>query len=430
MKTKFFLVFLLMFFSKTFAEENSILNQVTDNFDKGCYEYSWKIDVANLKDNLLNWKFQTYKVSTNSIQDLRIIQNWYLIPFKILSSESSFINYKNNFWINQIESNDNNRNTYITIDTLDNNEIIYELDKLLLANTFDFNLNYESKQNNIELYISSDWKEYSKVDKSNISDFDIKYIKLKIVCSKDICIREKIKIYELNFVEDRKIVVLNSFYENNLEFYSKFNCTDKKYTSEAKYYDNYWVSSETQILNLDFAKNPNYNLYKIKDFDKDGIEDSFDNCPNNYNPEQIDSDASWKWDACSDKDYDYIIWEKDNCPTIYNPKQEDQDKNGIWDLCESDVDKDWVYDSIDNCLNIANPNQEDDDSDRIWNACDNCKLKFNIDQSDVDKDWIWDLCDQKDDRYIESNKWFFIGLLIFITIAFGAGIFFIIKKLK
>lgn len=430
MKTKIFLIFLLMFFSRTFAEENSILTQVTDNFDKGCYEYSWKIDVANLKDNLLNWKFETYKVSTNSIKDLKIIQNWYLIPFKILSSESNLINYKNEFWINPVESNDNNRNTYTTIDTLDNNEVIYELDKLLLTNTFDFNLNYESKQNNLEIYISSDWKEYSKVDKSNISDFDVKYVKLKIVCSKDICIREKIKIYELNFIEDRKIIVLNSFYQNDLEFLAKFNCTDKKYTGETKPYDDYSISSETQILNLDLEKNPNYDLYKKKDFDKDGIEDALDNCPNNYNPDQIDSNASWKWDACSDKDWDYIIWEKDNCPTIYNPKQEDLDKDWIWDLCESDIDKDWVYDKIDNCINIANPNQEDDDKDWYWNVCDNCIDTYNFDQKDTDKDWIWNMCDKKDDRYLESNKWFFIWLLIFITIAFGAGIFFIIKKLK
>lgn len=430
MKTKIFLIFLLMFFSKTYAEENNILTQITDNFDKGCYEYSWKIDVTQLKDNLLNWKFQTYKISTNSIKDLKIIQNWYLLPFKILSSESSFINYKNEFWINQNLSNDNNRNTYITIDTLDNNEVTYELDKLLLANTFDFNLNYESKQSNIEIYISSDWEEYSKVDKSNISDFDIKYIKLKIVCSKDICIREKIKIFELNFIEDRKIIVLNSFYENDIDFLAKFNCTDKKYTSEPKYYDNYSISSETQIINLNLEKNLDYNLYSTRDFDKDWIEDEFDNCPLIWNPDQKDSDASWKWDICSDKDLDYIIWEKDNCPTVYNPKQEDSDKNGIWDLCEVDTDWDLVFDSIDNCKTIANPNQEDDDSDNIWNACDNCKLKYNVDQSDVDKDWVGDTCDKEDNRYIESNKWFFIWLLIFITIIFGAGIFFIIKKLK
>jgi len=430
MRNKLFLLLLLLLFSDVNALENNNLNKLTENFEKSCYENYWEINVDNLKDNLLNWKNMTYKISLNSYKDLKITQNDYLLPYKELANEKTYINYNNEFAINQIESNDNNKNTFIIIDTLDQKEIIYELEKKLISNSFEFNLDYESKQTYLDLYISTDWKQYSKVWKSNISDFDVKYIKLKVECSKDICIREKIKINELNFIEDRKIIVINSFFDENIDFYSNYNCDDNKYTSDAKYYDNYSISTKTQIINLDLEKNPNYNVYFSKDFDKDEINDEVDNCPLIYNPEQVDSDASGKWDACSDKDYDWKIWEKDNCPTIYNPKQEDSDKNGVWDLCEVDSDLDQIFDSVDNCLNIANPNQEDDDSDTIWNACDNCKIKYNADQSDVDKDNIWDVCDEIDDRYMESNKWFFISLLVLVTIIFGAGIFFIIRKLK
>ena len=430
MKTKLFLLFFLLFCSSVNAEEPSNLNKITDNFEKSCYEYSWKINVSALKDNLLNWKNMSYKVSLNSYEDLKIIQNDSLLPHKVLWNEKTYINYKNDFDINQVESNDNNKNTYISLDTLNEKEVIYELEKPIIANTFQFNIDYESNQSYIDLYISTDWKQFSKVWKTNISDFDLKFIKLKIECSKDMCIREKIKIKELNFIEDRQLIVLNSFYDKDIEFFTKYNCDDSKYTSDAKYYDDYSISNKTQIINLDLNKNPDYNVYFTKDYDKDEIDDNKDNCPLVYNPEQIDTDASGQWDACSDKDRDWKIWEKDNCPTIYNPKQEDSDKNWIGDLCEIDTDLDQVFDSIDNCLTISNPNQEDDDNDTIWNACDNCKIKYNTDQSDVDKDKIWDLCDETDNRYMESNKWFFIGLIVVITIIFGAGIFFIIRKLK
>ena len=430
MKIWFFLLLFLMIIQGVSAENNLNLNKVDDNFKISCFEYSWKINVSELKDNLLNWKNMTYKINLNSYENLKIIQNNNLLPHKILWNEENYISYKDDLWINLIESNDNNINTFISLDTVDKKEVIYELEKTITSDTFKFNINYESSQSYIDIYISNDWKQFSKVSKENISDFDIKYIKLKIECSGNNCIREKIKISELNFIENRQTIVINSFYDEDIKFYTKNKCSDTKYSNDAKYYDNYSINSKTQIINLDLKKNPDYNVYFTKDYDKDWIEDEKDNCDLVYNPEQIDSNANWEWDACSDKDWDYIIWEKDNCPTIYNPKQEDKDKNGIWDLCEKDSDLDKVFDSVDNCLNIANPNQEDDDNDRIWNACDNCKLKYNIDQNDVDKDKVWDVCDEKDDRYMESNSKFFIGLLIFITTIFGAWIFFIIRKLK
>lgn len=431
MKIKILFILFFTLLSKSYAEDDKyFLEKIWENFSKWCYQYYWVIEKDKLIDNLKDGKFNSYKVNLNTFKDLKILQNGYLLPSKNIWNEKVFIEYTNLLWNEIKELNDNNKNTFYQIDTLDNDEINLKLEKELLENNFKFLLEYESRQYNIELYISTDWENYSKVDKSNIEQFSFQYIKLKAECNKDICIREKLKFYELNFNENRQSIVINSFFDSDIEFLSKYNCEDFKYTQEPKYYNEFNIQWNTQNIDLDLKQNPNYNLYFIKDYDNDWIEDEKDNCPFVFNPEQIDTWATWIWDTCSDKDSDGIIWEKDNCPNVYNPDQKDSDKNGVWDACELDSDWDWLPDTIDNCLNVANPNQEDIDSDWVWDACDNCKNKFNLSQEDVDNDWIWDVCDEVDDRYIESNKWFFIWLLIFITIVFGAGIFFIIRKLK
>ncbi|MBI4238125.1 MAG: thrombospondin type 3 repeat-containing protein [Deltaproteobacteria bacterium] len=82
-----------------------------------------------------------------------------------------------------------------------------------------------------------------------------------------------------------------------------------------------------------------------KDSDKDGIVDAFDNCVNDYNPQQEDSDGDTLGDACDAK-----------------PAQVD------------DTDKDGVPDPQDNCVQIPNPDQKDGDADGIGDACDNPTL--------------------------------------------------------
>ena len=62
------------------------------------------------------------------------------------------------------------------------------------------------------------------------------------------------------------------------------------------------------------------------DFDRDGIMDGEDNCPDIDNPTQNDTDGDKIGDLC------------DNCPNVANPDQSDIDSNGIGDACEvSDV---------------------------------------------------------------------------------------------
>jgi len=168
---------------------------------------------------------------------------------------------------------------------------------------------------------------------------------------------------------------------------------------------------------------------KEHDKDKDGILDKEDNCPKIFNPDQKDLDGDWVWDAC------------DNCKNIDNPKQIDKDKNWVWDMCE-DADKDGYIWYQDNCPYISNPDQkdsnndgvgdvcEDPDHDEIVNANDNCPYIYNPDQKDIDKDGLWDVCDKKDDRFLESNKYVFMSLLVLLVVLFSVCIYVMLRKMK
>ena len=60
------------------------------------------------------------------------------------------------------------------------------------------------------------------------------------------------------------------------------------------------------------------------DIDGDGVQDSIDNCLNDFNPDQMNSDGDTLGDVC------------DNCPLVTNPVQSDVDGDGTGDLCDPD----------------------------------------------------------------------------------------------
>ena len=99
------------------------------------------------------------------------------------------------------------------------------------------------------------------------------------------------------------------------------------------------------------------------DFDDDGVEDNYDNCPRVRNPEQFDSDNDDVGDVC------------DNCGQISNPGQFDLDGDGLGNECDADRDGDTIEDALDNCVDVPNPisgdKQLDLDEDGIGDACDN-----------------------------------------------------------
>jgi hypothetical protein len=82
------------------------------------------------------------------------------------------------------------------------------------------------------------------------------------------------------------------------------------------------------------------------DYDCDGVNNSLDNCPHEYNPNQYDGDEDGVGNACDncpleenfiqeDTDADGVGNACDNCPDIYNPDQADKNRNGHGDACET-----------------------------------------------------------------------------------------------
>lgn len=436
---RFIIILIISFFlfiNNTIANEEDedqiyFLKKVSSTFWEQCFLYKSVLEKEKLEWNLENGIYKSYKISINSDKNLSIIQNDKLLPYKKIDEENNFISYKSDFLNNIDDINDDNTNTFIEIDTEDTEEFIIELDKKLIKDSYVFNSDIDSKYRILTYNISEDWLNYSQVTKSNINNFDTKYLKIEFKCKNTTnCIRENIKIKEINFKENRKILVLKSFYEEDIKFYTNYNCKDKSYLEYAKYYDDFNIDINTNKIEVDLYKNINYNTSLKIDSDWDSIFDEADNCPFVYNPNQEDTWTTWTWDLCSDKDKDYIDWNLDNCPTLYNPKQIDEDWNWIWDLCEQDMDDDWVYDIIDNCINNYNPNQEDKDSDGVWNICDNCIEKYNKNQEDTDKDWLWNTCDETDDRFLEKNKIVFISLIVTVSIIFLVGIYIMIRKIN
>jgi len=121
------------------------------------------------------------------------------------------------------------------------------------------------------------------------------------------------------------------------------------------------------------------------DYDDDGIEDSYDNCPRYRNASQFDQDGDGVGDSC------------DNCVTTHNLNQWDTDADALGDLCDSDKDGDGILNTIDNCPLAFNVGQYDTDADGLGDACD----------YDIDNDGIAnnaDDCPMKPGTYGEEES--------------------------
>ncbi|MCC7381211.1 MAG: thrombospondin type 3 repeat-containing protein [Deltaproteobacteria bacterium] len=161
------------------------------------------------------------------------------------------------------------------------------------------------------------------------------------------------------------------------------------------------------------------------DFDGDGFEDDFDNCPFVANRDQVDGDGDTLGDAC------------DNAAALPNPDQLDIDGDNIGDVADGDIDGDAIDNAADNCARVFNPTQhqtmttatqgdacntdddldglldaedacpkvpgtvatngkacdDDEDLDGFEDAIDNCPGISNGEQGDINHDGIGDLCD-------------------------------------
>ncbi len=122
------------------------------------------------------------------------------------------------------------------------------------------------------------------------------------------------------------------------------------------------------------------------DYDDDGVEDSYDNCPRVRNGEQFDSDGDGIGDLC------------DNCRSTHNLNQWDLDSDGLGDLCDSDMDGDGVDNTVDNCLRRYNADQSNVDDDEDGDACDR-----DIDGDGLDN--LTDPCPMRVGDPTEDTEW-------------------------
>lgn len=386
--------------------------------DYSCFRNSWYI--TNVPND-------TFLLITDSLNNY-YFQDWNILNNKILETkERKYYNFK------YLE--DNKDYSVLSLDFEQYNldkDLIIKFNNTLNRNTFNYT--FLTNNNNYYFEISNDWKNWFKIQ-DNIKNYDLDYLKISFN-NKNL---KNTYIYELSFytlVQNK--VLINSLSTSDIFVYNDYYCKDDELknlvlkTNKTLYFP---TTKYTKTFNLEISENKNFNENHIIDYinrdtDNDWIIDTEDNCPFHFNPDQLDSTANWIWDICDDKDKDLVIWLLDNCPLFFNPDQKDENNNWIWDACEIDTDDDWIYDVIDNCPFVDNYNQLDSDNDWIWDECDNCPFKFNSNQKDIDKDWIWDLCDDNDDRFLESNKIFFMTFIIVISLIFLFWIFIVSKKLR
>lgn len=131
------------------------------------------------------------------------------------------------------------------------------------------------------------------------------------------------------------------------------------------------------VITLAMSFTLSYNVATFADSDNDGVMDSFDNCPSNFNSEQTDTDFDKIGDECdTDDDNDGVNddidafatepteWSDFDSDSIGDNKDPDDDNDGVTDpLDQFDTDPDdWADFDFDG---VGSSKDTDDDNDGI-----------------------------------------------------------------
>lgn len=423
------------------------------DIDKQCFRKSANLEVV---PNAVN------KISAADYPPLFFEQNQELVAFKVFDyADKKPVPYKiidikgagDNSNENQKFLYDGNNATALSFDPFQKEEKLIEIDAGKLMKAGDYRLKFSYRSDFVPRYFIAK-EEDNFIEVRNVYDFDWRYLRVIFENNSDFDGGETnstLQLQELAVLESaQNSYLIKTKDATLLTVYADYDCAD--YESVQKLLSDlntdsqqtqFAISVDTPLWELDLGANPNYN----NDFDADGLENDFDNCPYHsnvdqsdidqdlrgdkcdfdsskqnfydtdndndgvgnsvdncpdiYNPRQVDSNADKKGDLCSDDDQDGLLGYKDNCVLIANSDQKDININGVGDACEFDKDQDEIFDSIDNCMNVFNPEQKDQDQDGIGDLCDNCEF-FNPKQYDSNGDGKGDLCSDKE-KYAKEN---------------------------
>ncbi len=172
-------------------------------------------------------------------------------------------------------------------------------------------------------------------------------------------------------------------------------------------------STDTYARN---APKENFNVcLSAEDSDGDSILDVSDNCPTDYNPNQLNFDNDQFGDVCDTDDDNDLVLDGPDCLPLDSDKWQllngalDQDNDGIGagafiEICSgASIESGYSVVSGDNCPAISNADQLNTDDDSQGNACDNNDdndaLSDTEDCAPLD-DSLW----QQVDAYTDSDS--------------------------
>lgn len=192
-------------------------------------------------------------------------------------------------------------------------------------------------------------------------------------------------------ISGNKVVWFSSDPSDPLIMYDFVSGVTKQITTvdSSKYYPSIFGSRVAWLDARDDGTDGGF--FQVYVYTGDGVGDNADNCPDVYNPDQLDTDNDGVGDAC------------DNCPVHFNPTQLDTDNDGLGEVCDSDAvdsDNDGINDGweLTQFGDLDQSSATDFDGDGL-NDLQEYLWGTNPIIPDTDSDGLWD----SDEVHIGTN---------------------------